>query len=126
GNQSQPSLSSVGMFTSGGQATRSKYCRRHGSASQIGIDAQFDWNIVFIVDPVGWERRALGAPCPRRSSMPRKTLGRFALPTLPTGRQRSSNVSAWIEKFAPASVHVAAGVHPDPRAKAAKYSSVYL
>jgi hypothetical protein len=42
------------------------------------------------------------------------------------GRQRSSNVSAWIEKFAPASVHVAAGVHPDPRAKAAKYSSVYL
>src|SRR5436190_22848091 len=30
------------MFTSGGQAAPSKYCRRQGSASQIGMRAQFD------------------------------------------------------------------------------------
>src|SRR5215471_2569271 len=116
------------MFRSGGQTARSKYCRRQGSASQIGIDAQFDWNIVFIVQ-IGRaaQRRALGVPRRRRSSMPRKPRGHAKLlPTPRKGRQRSSNVSAWIEKFAPASVHVAAGVHPDPRAKAVKYSSVYL
>src|SRR5262245_172131 len=38
----------------------------------------------------------------------------------------SSNTSAWIEKFAPASVHAATGSHPEPRASARKESSVYL
>ncbi len=37
-----------------------------------------------------------------------------------------SFTSTWIEKFAPASVHTAAGVQPEPRARAPKDSSVYL
>jgi hypothetical protein len=31
-----------------------------------------------------------------------------------------------MEKFAPASVHAVIGCHPEPRANAAKESSVYL
>src|SRR5215813_1092738 len=79
------------MFTSGGQAARSKYCRRQGSASQIGIEVQFDWNIVFIVQTrQGAQRRALGAPCRRSSSMPRKTRGHVKL--CPPLRKRASAV----------------------------------
>src|SRR5262252_4235845 len=116
------------MFTSGGQAARSKNCRRQGSASQIGIDAQFDRKSVFIVQSrlVG-----KGARLARRAHATLVNAGkdawaRFALPTLRKKPQRSSNTSAWMEKFAPASVHVATGTHPDPRAKAVKYSSGYL
>jgi hypothetical protein len=37
------------MFTPGGQTARSKYCRRQGSASQIGMRAQLDCNVAFII-----------------------------------------------------------------------------
>src|SRR5262249_26181639 len=68
-NHSPASLGSVGMFTPGGQSARSKYCRRQGSASQIVMDAQFDWNVVFIVEiRRRGQRRALGAPYPRDAS----------------------------------------------------------
>src|SRR5260221_13909177 len=108
------------MFTSGGQAARSKYCRRQGSASQIGIEVQFDWNIVFIVQTrQGAERRAPGAPCHEARQCREDAWTRQTLPTLRNGRQRSSNVSAWMEKFAPASVHVAARGRPGLRAQGA-------
>src|SRR5262252_6144830 len=75
------------MFTSGGQAARSKNCRRQGSASQIGIDAQFDWKSVFIVQSrlVG-----KGARLARRAHATLVNAGkdawaRFALPTLRKG-----------------------------------------
>src|SRR4051812_36940271 len=52
--------------------------------------------------------------------------GSATAPRTTTKYQRSSNTSAWMEKFAPASVHAEIGCHPDPRANAAKESSVYL
>src|SRR5215470_17823699 len=78
-------------------------------------------------DPVGWAKARAWRAVPTKLVNATKDVRHASLyPPYQKGRQRSSNVSAWIEKFAPASVHVAAGVHPDPRAKAVKYSSVYL
>src|SRR2546422_10445331 len=102
------------------QAPRIGFADRHRGSIRLE-------HCVYSPDPPGCAKARAWRAVPRSSSMPRKTRKHAKLcPPCEKGRQRSSNVSAWMEKFAPASVHVAAGVHPDPRAKAAKYSSVSL
>src|SRR6266568_115633 len=73
---------------------------------------------VYSPEAVGWAKARAWRALPTLVNAGKDLWARFALPTLRKGPQRSSNASAWMEKFAPVSVHAATGVHPDPRAKA--------